>query len=156
MRHTAALALVLAMTPLTPLAVRASCGNNATIGSNGGFESGDLSGWASVGLVTLDSGQLGIPVMERTYQAVALTDVSAPVEEVETAVGASSGQLSSVSQLGVPFEGSALTTSVFASAGQVIAFQYDLLMDDIFHFAFVAVCGSPTLLADVFTAGFVP
>jgi autotransporter-associated beta strand protein len=134
--------------------------------SNGGFESGDLTGWSSIGSATVTTATFGTPPAEGAYQAL-LTDgsPSVPTSQLETFLNLAAGTLNSISS-GPVIEGSALRRTLTVSAGDTVSFQWNFLTNESLappwtynDFAFVSLTPvglAATRLADTEFDAFLP
>jgi hypothetical protein len=128
---------------------------------NGGFESGGLSGWQSLGTVEVVSGGFGIPPAAGNFQAL-LTNhpagsLGVPVGQVEAFLGVSSGALDSLGN-GTVTQASALKQTLTANAGDIISFSWNFLTNEDSQtsgtndFAFFSIVpGAPSTLANTFS-----
>lgn len=114
---------------------------------NGGFESGDLSGWSSIGKVTAEtSGSIGVIPPEGRYQAFIESanpgDFGVPASELENFLSLPQGTLDGLSN-GPVIQGSGLQQVFTAQAGDTLSFSWNFLTDapepDFNDFAFVVL-----------------
>jgi hypothetical protein len=136
----------------------------ANIAVNGGFETGDFTGWSTTGQASIENGSLGTGPVEGTKQALLQTDPGlVQAFDIENFLGLSSGSLDSLATPSFAVEGAAIKQSfVVPSAGWLfIDFSWNFLTDeDPFSsvpnnndYAFVSIVGPSTSnlfkLADV-------
>jgi hypothetical protein len=120
---------------------------------NGGFESGDFTGWQTIGDALVVDATVGSGPTEGTFQAF-LTTASqngdannfsgtdaAPAASLEAFLGLPPGSLSPA------FEGSAIKQTFMANAGEVLRFDYNFLTTEGQNndFAFVSLSTLATL-----------
>ena len=129
---------------------------------NGGFESGGLSGWQSIGTGEVVSGGFGIPPAAGIFQAL-LTNhpagsLGVSVGQVEAFLGVSSGALDSLGS-GSVTQASALKQTITANAGDIISFSWNFLTNEdplsagTNDFAFFSIVpGTPSTLANTFSS----
>jgi len=127
---------------LTTLLTMASA-QAATV--NGGFETGDLTGWNAIGNTSIQTSGYGSGPAEGSFNAL----LSAPADnsdalpsELETFLDLSLGSLDGIN--GPIYHGSAIKQAFSAEAGQVLTFQWNFLtnesQDSTFSdFAFVSI-----------------
>jgi hypothetical protein len=143
-----------------------SHGNAFGLLPNGGFEFGNLSGWASAGDTALRNSSFGTGPTEGSFDAVAIND-GVTAAALESFAGVASGSLTGLGN-GTVTNGSGLQqVSVTAAAGSVLSFDWNFLTDESVgptnsfnDFGFVSVtptAGGGTLqtLASTQTPGFV-
>jgi hypothetical protein len=119
---------------------------------NGGFESGDLTGWQSVGHVTVEmEGSIAIAPPEGDFEALVWNRNRAgaitPIDKVENALGLPKGTLECLSTTQV-VGGSAMQQTFMASAGETLSFHWAFSTyrdadDPVFHHAFAFVVVKP-------------
>lgn len=128
---------------------------------NGGFETGDFTGWSTIGEVSIETAAFGSGPTEGTYEAFLSTGgLASPVSvgDLETFLGLASGTLDGISPSGLEVvEGSAIKQTFSANAGDLLSFDWNFLTDeldagdDIDDFSFVTI--NPTdVLASIFDA----
>ena len=125
---------------------------------NGGFESGNVTGWSAGGDVSVETSAFGIGPTEGTYQAKLTSGAfSVSASDLETFLGLAPGTLNGLSPSGqAAVEGSGITQTFSANAGDVLSFDWNFLTNEIADgsgindFAFASI-GSPFVLADTFT-----
>jgi hypothetical protein len=123
---------------------------------NGGFESGNFSGWNTIGNATIQTSSFDVNPTEGTFQALLNTDdpvVSSAT--IESFLGLASGSLNSAAT-----EGSAIKQSITVNAGDILTFNWNFLTDEntpsFFNdFVFLSVTNA-TQLADTFFISFNP
>ena len=121
---------------------------------NQGFETGDLTGWDTIGDVSVVDGSFGSGPTSGTFQALLTTgDGAVGVEELETFLGVAPGTLSLLSGEDVD-SGSAIQQTVTVVPGETLAFDFNFLTDeldaadDVNDFSFVIVNSAFDILAD--------
>lgn len=127
---------------------------------NAGFETGDFTGWTTIGVTSIETAAFGSGPTEGTYDALMTTDVgSVSTGEIESFIGMQSGMLALISGA-FPTEGSAIKQSFLAQGGQVLSFDWNFLTneynpDSEFNdFAFYALLYTD-ILADTYSSSFV-
>ena len=129
---------------------------------NGGFETGDLSGWSSIGAVTIEDASLGFTPQEGTryglIQSHEPLSTSASVSNLESFFGLTLGTIQGLSSEPV-LQGSGLAQTVSVSAGDILTFSFnfatnnDVIPDDLFNdFSFFSAAPSVTKIADTFSS----
>jgi hypothetical protein len=128
---------------------------------NGGFESGDLTSWSSIGNASVQDATYGVTPAQGTFQALLTTGDSSlsngaggtavGAASLDTFLGLSAGTLEGMGNGGAT-NGSAIKQTFTASAGDKIAFKWDFLTNDSqgFDFAFFTLTpqAGVTQLAD--------
>jgi hypothetical protein len=120
---------------------------------NPSFETGDLSGWNTLGAVTPDATDLGLVPTDGTFQAVLTNDTAAESEtELESFLGLETGTLDGLGN-GDATEGSGLAQTIRVEAGETLTFDWNYLTneesDSIYNdFAFITIDGQAIALAD--------
>ena len=111
--------------------------------TNGGFETGNFSGWATIGAASIQTAAFGSGPTEGTFEALLTTGNGAvPATALEAFLGLSPGSLVS------GFEGSAIKQSFPAKTGDILSFDWNFLTNDVIpDFAFVVISGL-NILAD--------
>jgi hypothetical protein len=113
---------------------------------NGSFETGDFTGWSTIG-ATSNVGTLGIVIPpDGTRQALLTNDaVVGAVDQasIEAFLGLAAGTLDTLGN-GNAIEGSAIKQTIIVSAGTVMTFNWNFLTDedtpsDFNDFAFVSI-----------------
>lgn len=135
----------------------------ANIAVNGGFETGDFTGWSTMGQTTIETSSLGTGPVAGTYQALMQTDPSlAQTSDIEAFLGLPPGTMDSLATPDFTTEGAAIKQSfVVPNAGWLsIDFSWNFLtmedpgfLPDFNDYAFVSLVGPSTSilskLADV-------
>jgi hypothetical protein len=144
---------------------------------NGGFESGDFTGWSTIGETHIETAAFGSGPTEGNAQAFLSTagDVeepgntvgnAVPIADLEAFLALPAGSLEGIST-GTVVEGSAIKRTFTAMAGDVVSFDWNFLTDAFTNltepdfpaisgtndFAFVTIVPNPfmpNLLADTF------
>jgi hypothetical protein len=130
---------------------------------NGGFESGDFSGWSSIGDASIATSLIGTAPSEGSYQAFLTTTSdfgdfnnfsgsdAAPVMTIESFLGLPNGSL------GSGYEGSAIRTTFSGNAGDLLQFDFNFLTTEttVPDFAFVTLV-STAFLTDALSATLTP
>lgn len=124
---------------------------------NQGFETSDLTGWASIGDVSVVDASFGSGPPSGTFQALLTTgDGAVDVDELETFLGVVSGTLTALGGEAVT-SGSAIKQTVTVDPGETLAFDFNFLTDEIpalgevNDFGFAIVNSGFNLLADTFS-----
>lgn len=118
---------------------------------NGGFESGDFTGWSTKGSTSVLVG--GAP--EGSHYAH-LSASGVGKTELETFLGLTAGTLDAVAPNHQATNGSAIEQTVTVSAGATLHFKYDFKANDYLpynDFSFFSVSDSATLLSSVSLVG---
>ncbi len=139
------------------------CGEIAEAGQiiNGGFETGDFSGWQTLGNTSIQTANFGISPTEGDFQALLENHPPGfngiPTDQVESFLGMSSGSLSALGN-GPVIQGSAIQQTFAANAGDLLSFNWNFLTnenasDPVFNdFAFVTIRPGPLVtLASTFS-----
>lgn len=139
------------------LAMAGATGSAQAIVINPGFETGDLTGWDSIGAVSIVDATFGSGPSSGTFQALLSTGAGAvDVAALETFLGLAAGTLSAVSGENVT-SGSAIQQTVTVSPGETLAFDFNFLTDEIpaggvvNDFGFAIVNSAFNTLADTFS-----
>src|SRR5262245_50510175 len=136
---------------------------------NGNFETGDFTGWQTLGNAGVVGTLVGVPPPEGSFQARITSGAIAP-ETVATFLGTTVAQLqaANVPTLGATlFSGSALRQTVSVNAGDSISFQWNFLSDQLpqdptfndasfLVLAIVPAGTPPILLGNTFTPSSAP
>jgi len=133
---------------------------------NGGFETGDFTGWSTTGNTSIQDSTFGSGPVEGTYDALLTTgsdpdfgDPSVSASDLETFLGLAPGSLNGLGN-GDATEGSAIKQTFSAQAGDVLSFDWNFLTSEpdeevtFNDFAFVSLLSLETL-ADVASSTFV-
>jgi hypothetical protein len=161
------------------LAVLLTIGSAHATLNNGGFETGDFSGWATIGDALVVSTSFGVTPTTGTYQALVtngpgslyggqfhgsysgISSVEANCFSncpMDAFLGLPDGTLRALNF--VPFDGSAISQVFTANAGSILSFSWNYLTDegdflDIdVDYAFVLLDGTLSLLANRSMANF--
>lgn len=134
---------------------------------NGGFETGDFTGWSRIGESFIDTSEFGSGPTERSFDALLLTGAAEDGElgsvsdsAIESFLGLASGTLDSL--IGADaFEGSAIKQTFTAQAGDILRFDWNFLSTEAApetegfnDFAFVAINGIASQVADTSSSFF--
>ena len=137
--------------------------------TNGGFETGDFSGWTTTTDTRreIENSSFGTGPTEGAYDALIDNGGSSEdigqsdgtsVADIEDFLGLSADSLSSLASPGDPTIGNALYQTFNASAGETLSFDWNFLTnedapDEEFNdFAFYSLNGTPYFLADTFSS----
>ncbi len=113
------------------VAAMGSIGAAHAVVINPGFETGDLTGWASIGDVSIVDSTFGSGPSEGTFQALLTTGAGAVgVADLEGFLGVESGALSTFSGETVT-QGSAIKQTVTVTPGETLSFDFNFLTDEI-------------------------
>jgi hypothetical protein len=125
---------------------------------NGGFETGDFTGWTTTGTTSIETAAFGSGPTEGTSQALLSTVGTAATDsDLETFLGLAAGSLDGLGN-GDAIEGAAIKQTFSASAGDLLSFDWNFLTNEstpstFNDFAFVTI--NPTSeLADTGFATF--
>ena len=127
---------------------------------NGGFETGNFTGWTTIGNTSIKTAGFGSGPTQENYEALVTNrsgSISAP--NLETFLGVEAGSLNTLGNGNVT-NGSAIKQTFTANAGDVLTFDGNFLKnkepDPIFNdFAFVSL-NSLSTLASPLTSSLVP
>ena len=122
---------------------------------NGSFETGDFSGFNTIGNTSIETAAFGSSPTEKDFQALLTTgENSVSDAAIESFLGLSSGSLDALSTTtpsgGTVTEGSALSQSFTAQAGDILAFDFNFLTNEATptsfnDLAFVSIAGLDVL-----------
>lgn len=141
---------------------------------NPGFESGDFTGWSTIGDTLVVNSSFGVTPPRGTYQALitngpgflpfgkftgsysgndSVDATSIVYNPLDPFLGLSLGSVTQFSQAigySVGFEGSAVKQSFTANKGSILSFKWNYLTDETgpIDFAFIVLDGNLSLLAD--------
>ena len=142
---------------ITGLAMAGAGGTAQAIVVNPGFETGDFTGWDSIGAVSVVDSSFGSGPSTGTFQALLSTgDGAVDVTALETFLGVTAGTLASVSGEDVN-SGSAIQQTVSVTPGETLSFDFNFLTNEVpqpaqFNdFGFVIANSSFDVLADRFS-----
>jgi hypothetical protein len=129
---------------------------------NGGFETGNFTGWftfGDAGTPSIQTAAFGSGPSEGNYQALLETPPDDNYVALIQFLGITSAQLDALGY-GEAFGGSAIKQTFTANAGDTLSFNWNFLTNESLpsssnDFAFVVTLGSPTGLADT-NAAFIP
>jgi hypothetical protein len=98
---------------------------------NGGFETGDFTGWSQTGATSIRTSSYDSGPTEGSYQALIIngspaSGASVPTADLEAFLGLTAGTLSGLGN-GTVTEGSAIKQGFSAAAGQVLSFDWNFL-----------------------------
>lgn len=107
---------------------------------NGGFESGDFTGWSTIGETRIERATFGSGPTEGAFQALLSTagrveepgkpgGNAVPVSDLETFLGLPAGSLDDI-RTGAVIEGSAIRRTFTARAGDVVSFDWNFLTEE--------------------------
>ncbi|MEM6446844.1 MAG: PEP-CTERM sorting domain-containing protein [Cyanobacteria bacterium J06642_2] len=150
--------VVLAVTSGLALAASVNGVARAASLTNGGFETGDFTGWNTLGNASIQTAAFGSGPVEGTSQALVSSGGSTVTDAaIETALGLSAGTLDGIST-GDANSGSVVYQTFTADAGETLSFDYNFLTNETTpttfnDFAFISLT-STSLLEDT-NSGFV-
>jgi hypothetical protein len=129
--------------------------------TNGGFETGDFTGWSTIGVASIETAAYGAGPTEGSYQALVISEDGSLVSDstIETFLGLAAGTLDGLIDDDAT-AGSAIKQTITASAGDMLTFDWNFLTDEMVgtvpDFTFVSiVSGTSEILADVGSSTFV-
>jgi hypothetical protein len=130
--------------------------------TNGGFESGDFTGWSTIGVTSIETAAYGAGPTEGSYQALVISEDGSLVSDstIETFLGLAAGTLDGLIAADAT-AGSAIKQTITVSAGDMLTFDWNFLTDEMVggsipDFTFVSiVSGTSEILADVTSSTFV-
>lgn len=112
------------------LAGAGSCGEAKAGFINGGFETGDFTGWSTIGSASIQTDAFGAGPPQGNYQAFLSNGTGAVSSaNLESFLGLSAGSLDALGN-GTTTTGSGLSQSITANAGDVVTFQWDFLTNE--------------------------
>lgn len=127
---------------------------------NGSFETGDFTGWTTIGSTSIKTAEFGSEPTQGTYEAlVTNSSVSISAPNLETFLGLEPGSLNDLGN-GNTTNGSAIKQTFTANAGDVVNFDWNFVtneeLETVFNdFAFVSL-NSPSTLASTLSSSLVP
>lgn len=123
---------------------------------NGSFDTGDFTGWDTIGRAFIQTTTSGVNSTDGNKQA-RLDTFSAQTVDVVNIANFLNVQVDSLTKLGEVFEGSAIKTTITVRAGDVLSFDWNFLTDDLrstnyndFAFFTISQIGSQKI-ADTFS-----
>ena len=100
---------------------------------NGGFETGDFSGWQTLGATSVQTAVFGITPAEGIYQALLENHTpgfaGTSSDQIESFLGLASGTLSGLGN-GDVIQGTAIAQSFTGNAGAVLSFRWNFLTNE--------------------------
>jgi hypothetical protein len=96
--------------------------------NNPGFETGNFTGWTTLGNDTIKTAAYGTGPTEGTFDAL-ITGGGIPVSTIESFMGVAAGSLNGLGN-GQTFDGSALKQTINVSAGQTLKFDWNFLTNE--------------------------
>jgi hypothetical protein len=136
---------------------------------NGGFETGDFTGWSTIGIVSIETAAFGTGPNEGTYQGFLRTPDRHEREgleehEIEEFLGLPIGSLDNLGPYNA-INGSAMKKDITAEAGQTLTFDWNFITNEMtggqdpdpfgwYDFSFVFVNDTGFILADTFEPTF--
>ena len=104
-------------------AVCVASGADASLILNGGFETGDFTGWSTIGVTSIETAGFGTAPAEGTFQALMTTNDSFAVSDatIEDFLGLTAGSLDTLVGADAT-DGSAIKQTVSGTVGDVINF----------------------------------
>lgn len=94
-----------------------------------GFETGDFTGWETLGDTRIETAEFGTGPIEGTYQALLSSDAGVADGELEAFLDLAPGSLDAIST-GDVIEGSAIQQTVTVAAGTELSFSWNFLTDE--------------------------
>ncbi len=127
--------------------------------TNGSFETGDFTGWATIGSTSIETAAFDSGPTDGTFQAFLLTEGARVSDtDIEAALNLTPGALDALSATtpggGDATEGSAISQVLMVNAGDILSFDVNFLTneftpEDSFNdFSFFLSFGDSTLIAD--------
>lgn len=139
------------------LVMAGASGSAQAIVINQGFETGDFTGWDTIGATSVVDGSFGSGPSNGTFQALLSTgDGAVGVAALEAFLGLGAGTLSALGGENVT-SGSAIQQTVTVAPGETLSFDFNFLTDEIpaggevNDFSFAIVNSGFNLLADTFS-----
>jgi hypothetical protein len=128
---------------------------------NGNFETGNLSGWSSLGSAHVETAAFGVNPTEGTYDGYIETtgNFTALASAIVPFLGLTGSDIMALGQ-GAPTNGTGISQDITVSAGDTLTFDWNFLTDELDEsatfndFAFLTVDGSAFLLASRNTSTF--
>jgi hypothetical protein len=97
---------------------------------NGGFETGNFTGWATTGNASIQTSAFGSGPTEGTFEALLSTDdPTVPDFSLEAFLGLAPGSLDNLGN-GNATEGSAIRQTFLAEAGDILTFDWNFLTNE--------------------------
>ncbi|MGI9419573.1 MAG: PEP-CTERM sorting domain-containing protein [Geminicoccaceae bacterium] len=139
------------------LVIAGASGSAQAIVINQGFETGDFTGWDTIGAASVVDGSFGSGPSNGTFQALLSTgDGAVGVAALEAFLGLAAGTLSAFSGEDVT-SGSAIQQTVTVAPGETLAFDFNFFTDEVLEndtfndFAFAIVNSTFDVIADTFS-----
>ncbi|MDD5063785.1 MAG: PEP-CTERM sorting domain-containing protein [Phycisphaerae bacterium] len=139
--------------------------NTVSALTNGGFESGNFTGWTTIGVASIETAAYGAGPTKGSYQALVVSEGGSLVSDsaIETFLGLPVGTLDGFLFDDDATAGSAIKQTITVSEGDVLTFDWNFLTDEVEEgdnvrdFAFVSLStGYADILADAVFSVFVP
>ena len=106
---------------------------NAASVTNPGFETGDFTGWATIGNTSVETAAFGTGPAEGSFQALLVSGSgsgpAANLVDLEGFLGLTPGSLNGLGNGGVT-QGSAIKQAITAAAGDVLTFSWNFLTSE--------------------------
>jgi hypothetical protein len=98
---------------------------------NGDYETGNLTGWTTIGATHADTAAMGATPTQGTYQAYIdnTGNFASPAGPVATMLGVTGPTILALGQ-GTPTTGSAIAQDITVAAGDVLTFDWNWLTDE--------------------------